>query len=78
MAAKLDMSKAFDRVEWCFVKAVMGKLGFSAKWVDYCYEVYHLSVLLYFNKWSCLWEYCSYPWASAGGSSLPNSLPYLH
>jgi hypothetical protein len=33
-AYKLDLSKAYDRVDWEFLQKVMQKMGFAHRWVD--------------------------------------------
>jgi hypothetical protein len=33
-AVKLDMMKAYDRVEWCFLEQMMQKLGFCRGWIE--------------------------------------------
>ena len=49
MAIKLDMSKAFDRVEWYFLEQILRRLGFSDKWIRLmmiCVKTVTYSILL--------------------------------
>ena len=34
-AYNLDLSKAYDRVDWVFLRQVMQKMGFFQRWVDW-------------------------------------------
>jgi hypothetical protein len=33
MFLKMDMEKAFDRMEWSFLLAILEQLGFSPQWI---------------------------------------------
>jgi hypothetical protein len=34
MAVNIDMKKAFDKMEWNFLLAILQKLGFHSKWIN--------------------------------------------
>ena len=34
MAVKLDISKAYNRVEWNYLQQIMQKLGFHKQWIS--------------------------------------------
>ncbi|KAB2630796.1 hypothetical protein D8674_008315 [Pyrus ussuriensis x Pyrus communis] len=49
MGIKLDMQKAYDRVEWDFLDAVMERMGFSSSWrslINGCISSVKFAVLL--------------------------------
>ena len=50
MVLKLDMSKAYNRLEWVFLQRTMEKMGFSSKWIRWIMEcIKFISYLILVN-----------------------------
>ena len=53
MAIKLGIEKAYDRLEWNFIRVIISKLGFHTKWIDWvmeCITIISYSLLINGNS----------------------------
>ena len=56
LALKLDISKAYECVEWQFLQGIMARLGFPVTWINW---VMGCITTLFFHsyKWEAIWLY---------------------
>jgi hypothetical protein len=53
LTLKIDISKAYDRVDWGFLRGMLERLGFGEKWVKWmmmCVSSVNYSVLMNYDK----------------------------
>ncbi|PNX80358.1 ribonuclease H, partial [Trifolium pratense] len=53
LALKIDISKAYDKVDWGFMRGMLERLGFANKWIHWmmlCVSSVNYSVLVNFEK----------------------------
>jgi hypothetical protein len=51
MLMKLDMSKAYDRMNWDFLRKMLLSFGFGGDWVDWVMNLVSINLLLHPGEW---------------------------
>ena len=51
MAIKLDLEKAYDLLDWNFIKAVLEKFGFPTIWINWIMNCISTVFFLYSHQW---------------------------
>ena len=51
MVVKLDISKAYNRLEWGFLRSIMLKLGLDRRWVNMAMEIVTTASYLVLINW---------------------------
>ena len=54
---KVDISKAYDRLEWRFLSDMLHRFGFNVKWIFASYHMCFCSAILCFREWRWIWSY---------------------
>ena len=47
MTVKLDLEKAYDILEWNFIRTILSKAGFHSKWIEWVMECISMVSILY-------------------------------
>lgn len=56
MVVKVDMRKAYDRVEWLFLEAMMRTMGFEETWINLIMTLCEECLLLCVSEWETFWN----------------------
>ncbi|CAN0840007.1 LINE-1 reverse transcriptase homolog [Linum grandiflorum] len=69
VAIKIDISKAYDRVEWPYLEAVFQHLGFGNQWTSwmmFCVRSVQYQVLVNNTRFGHIQSYSTITWTSPG------------
>ena len=57
MVIKLDIAKAYDKLNWKFIRKIIEAFGFNQNWVNWIMQLVSSDFFLYFGEWGSFGNY---------------------